>query len=237
MDISTRNALKHEDAFARTTLSGFDWVQANRARVIRLTVLAVVVILIIIAAAIFYSQRSAAAENALGVALGTYATPIADPAQPVPPGVKTYANAAERAKAANPQFVEVARRYGGMEAGENALYFSGLTYAEMGQNSQAQTALRKAADVRNHNIAALAKLALANLLAQSGHGDEAIKLLQQLTANPTTTVPASTAQLALAAVYQTTNPTAANKIYTSLKDKDKTTAASSIAASRLAGGK
>ncbi|MGI8769965.1 MAG: tetratricopeptide repeat protein [Acidobacteriaceae bacterium] len=237
MDISTRNALKHEDAFARTTLTGFDWVQANRGRVIRITILALVVIAAIIVAAVVYSQRSTAAENALGMAMATYGTPIADPAQPVPPGVKTYASAAERAKAANPQFVDVAKRYGSMEAGENALYFSGLTYAEMGQNSQAETTLRKAAGVRNHNIAALGKLALANLLAQSGRNDEAIKLLQQLTANPTTTVPASTAQLALAAVYQTTNPTAANKIYTSLKDKDKTTAASSIAASRLAGGK
>ena len=237
MDISTRNALKHEDAFARTTLSGFDWVQANRARVIRLAVLVLAVIVAIIVAAAVYSHRSAAADNALSMALGTYGTPIADPAQPVPPGVKTYANAADRANAANPQFVDVARHYGSLEAGENALYFSGLTYAEMGQNSQAEDALRKAAGVRNHNIAALAKLALANLLAQSGHSDEAIKLLQQLTANPTITVPASTAQLQLAAVYQTTNPTAANKIYTSLKDKDKTTAAGTIAASRLAGGK
>jgi tetratricopeptide (TPR) repeat protein len=237
LDISARNALKHEDAFARTTLTGFDWVQANRGRVIRFTILALVVIAAIIVAAVLYSQRSAAAENALGLAMATYGTPIADPAQPVPPGVKTYANAAERAKAANPQFVDVAKRYGSMEAGANALYFSGLTYAEMGQNSQAEAALRKAADVHNRNIASLAKLALANLLAQTGRNDEAIKLLQQLTANPTTTVPASTAQLSLAAVYQTTNPTAANKIYTTLKDKDKTTAAGSIAAGRLAGGK
>jgi tetratricopeptide (TPR) repeat protein len=237
LDIQTRNALQHQDAFSQGTLSGLDWVAANRGKVLRVGIVALVAILVIIVAAVLYSQRSAAAASALGAAMSTYSAPLANAAQPLPPGVKSYATAADRAKAANPQFVDVAKRYGSLEAGENALYFSGLTYAEMGQNSQAEAALRKAADVHNRNIASLAKLALANLLAQTGRNDEAIKLLQQLAANPTTTVPASTAQLQLAAVYQTTNPSAANKIYTMLKDKDKTTAAGSIAAGKLSGGR
>jgi tetratricopeptide (TPR) repeat protein len=236
LDIQTRNALQHQDAFSQGTLTGLDWVAANRGKVLRVGLLTLAAILVIIVAAVLYSQRTAAANSALGTAMSTYSAPLADAAQPLPPGVKSYATAADRAKAANPQFVDVAKRYGALEAGENALYFSGLTYAEMGQNSQAEAALRQATSVHNSNIASLAKLALANLLAQSGRNDEAIKLLQQLVANPTTTVPASTAQLQLAAVYQTTNPSAANKIYTTLKDKDKTTAAGSIAAAKLSGG-
>ncbi len=237
MDTQTRHALQQGDAFALTTQTGLDWVAANRGKVLRIALLIVALIIILVAAAVLYSQRQTAAANAFGAAMSTYSAPIADPAQPAPPGMKTFKDAAERARAANPQFVEVANKYGSLEAGENARYFAGLTYADMGQTAQAEAELRKTASAHNSNIASLAKLALANLLAQSGRTSDAVKLYQELINKPTTAVPAGTAQLQLAAMYEATNPAEAKKIYTSLKDKDKNSPVAEIATQRLAGGK
>ena len=145
------------------------------------------------------------------------------------------ARAVERAKAANPLFLDVANRYGMTPAGNNALYFAGLTYADMGQQAQAETYLKKAASAGNANTSSLANLALANLYTQMNRTPDAIKLLQDLTAHPTAAVPTGTSQLTLASIYQTTAPAKAHEIYATLKEKDKTTAAGEIATQKLLG--
>src|SRR4051794_20498059 len=92
LDIQTRNALQHQDAFSQGTLTGLDWVAANRGKVLRVSILALVAIAVIVVAAVIYSNRAAAANSALGSAMSTYSAPIADAAQPLPPGVKSYAS-------------------------------------------------------------------------------------------------------------------------------------------------
>jgi TolA-binding protein len=150
--------------------------------------------------------------------------------------MKTFATVADRAKAANPLFVQVAKSYSSTTAGHNALYFAGLTAAEMGDTAGAEANFRKAADLHDAGIASLARLALANLLSQHGQTSDAIKLYQDLIQHPTATVPAATAQLQLAQLYEANNnPAEANKIYALLKAKDPATAAGQIAAQKLAG--
>lgn len=236
MDAQTRTALKKDDPFVHTTQRGLDWVAANRGKALRFVIALAVVIVLIVAAVAIYEQRSQAATNAFGNAAGVYSTPIADPAQPLPPGMKSFASVAERAKAANPLFADVAKRYGSTGAGHKALYFEGLTDAEMGNTAAAESTLRKASNLHDANVASLAKLALANLLAQHGGANEAIRLYQELIKSPTATVPAATAQLQLAQLYENSNnPGEANKIYAQLKAKDAATAAGQIAAQKLAG--
>jgi lipopolysaccharide biosynthesis regulator YciM len=148
------------------------------------------------------------------------------------PGATTFSTVAERAKAANQQFVDVTKRYGSLPAGTKARYFAGLTFMEMGQNGNAEIALKEVADGHNSDMAALAKVALASLYQQTGRTSEAVVLYQQLIAKPTSTVPANAAQLQLAALYQITNPAQAKRIYAQLKN-DKS-AAGEIAAQQLA---
>jgi predicted negative regulator of RcsB-dependent stress response len=236
VDAQTRNTLKKDDVFIHSTQAGLDWVAENRDKAIRIAVAVLVAIALVVGGAILYQQRSEAAANAYGRAAAIYATPITDPNQPMPPGVKTYPTVADRAKDANPLFQEVAKRYSSTTAGHNALYFAGLTAAEMGNTSQAEADFRQASDFHDANVAALARLALANLLAQHGQTNDAIRSYQELIKSPTTTVPAATAQLQLAALYEANHNTAeANKIYALLKAKDTTTAAGQIAAQKLAG--
>lgn len=234
MDTQTRRALK-QDRFVDATASGLDWLQANRTNTIIGVIALMVLIALVVTGTLIYNSRSARAQELFGQAMDIYSTPLAQPAQPAPPGEKTYATAAERAKAANPLFVQVANQYNWLKTGDNAEYFAGLTYLDMGQTANAGRELQKAADSHDHGLAALAKMALAGLYRQTGREDQAIALYRQLIKNPTLTVPAPAAKLQLAGLYESKNPAEAKKLYAEIKDQDKTTAAGQIAAQKLAG--
>ena len=233
MDQQTKAALKR-DQFIDTTQHGLDWASEHRHGVIVGSVVALVVLVIAIVAGVIYSNRSSAATELFGQAMQEYQTPLADPSQPVPPGTKTYASTADRAKAANQLFMQAADKYGMIPEGKLARYFGGLTYMEAGENNQAETELKQVADGWNHNLAALAKFALADLYRRTGRESEAIALYNDLTAKPASTVPAGLAQLQLAELYEAQGkPDEAKRVYAQLKDKDAKGAAGMIAAQKL----
>ena len=233
MDQQTKAALKH-DQFVDTTQQGLEWAKENRRSVIVTSAILLAVIVIAVAGALVYNSRANDASVAFGSAMQEYQTPLAAPGQVVPPGVKTYASVAERAKAANGLFTAVADKYGMTPDGKNSRYFAGLTYMEEGQNGQAEATLKKVADGWNRDLGALAKLSLAQLYRQTGRDPQAVELYNQLTAKPTSTVPAGLAQLQLADLYQVEGkPEQARKIYAQLKDKDAKGAAGQIAAQKL----
>ena len=124
---------------------------------------------------------------------------MAQPGAPADGGV--YATAAERSKAANQQFVAVAKQYGWLPRGAKAHYFAGVTYQELGQNASAETELKTAAGSWDRNLSNLAKLALAGLYHQTARDAQAIELYNALAAKPSETVPAGVAQLDLADLY------------------------------------
>jgi tetratricopeptide (TPR) repeat protein len=233
VDQQTKAALK-QDKFVATTTHGLEWASEHRQAVIRNGVIVAVVILAVVIGGVVYNSRSDAASAAFGGAMQTYTTQLATPGEPIPPGVKTFPSIAERAKAANAQFVEVANKYGMMPAGENALYFAGLTYEDAGQNQQAEDTLKKVAGGWNSNVAALAKFALAQLYRNTGRDPLAIDQYNELSAKPTTTIPYGVAQLQLASLYEAEGKSdQAKKIYATLKDKDAKGPAGAIAAQKL----
>ena len=229
MDTQTRHALK-QDKFVQATTSGLSWIELHRSQVIRASVIAVVILAAIIGSAAFYEHRTAQASLALGQALEIYNTPLRQPGEPED---GSFSTAADRAKASNRQFVDVANRYGSLEPGKVALYFTGLTDIDLGKTADAEGSLKQVAGSYHKDLASLAKVALANLYVQTGKTPQAIDLYKQLIAKPTDTVPASAAQLQLAALYEKTDPQQAKQIYAVLKDKDKATAAGQIAAQKL----
>ena len=234
MDQQTKAALKQNDRFVTTTEHGIAWAGENRKSVIVTASLLLVVILIVVLGVVLYNKRSDAASVAFGAAMQAYQTPLASPGQQVPPGVKTYSSVAERAKAANDLFMACARTYSMTPDGKVCRYFAGLTYTEMGQNGAAEDALKQVASGWNRDLGSLAKLSLAQLYRQTGRDPQAIEVYQQLTAKPSTTVPAGLAQLQLAELYTTEGkPDEARKIYAQLKDKDGKSAAGLIAAQKL----
>jgi tetratricopeptide (TPR) repeat protein len=232
VDTQTRHALKH-DRFVDTTNSTLDWASANRGQLIKVFVIAVVVLAALIASAWVWNSREQSAENLLGQAMTIYGTPLRQPGEPADAAQGSYATAADRAKAAHPIFEEAANKYGWYKAGEDARYFAGLTDLDMGDQSAAESELTKAADAHNSNVAALGKMALASLYVDEKQPQKAIDIYNQLIKNPAATVPASEAKLQLAALYETSNPAEAKRLYAEIKDQDKTDAAGQIASQKL----
>jgi tetratricopeptide (TPR) repeat protein len=233
VDQQTKAALK-KDQFVTTTSHGLEWASENRKSVIVTTSLMLAVIVVVVLGAVLYNSRSQAASVAFGDAMQVYQTPLAQSSEPVPPGVKTFPSAAERAKTANSLFVATAKKYGFMPDGRNALYFAGLTEIEAGQNQAAEETLKKVAAGWDSDLACLAKLSLAQLYRNTGRDPLAIDLYDKLIAKPSTTVPAGTARLQLAELYETEGKTAeAKAIYAKLKDSDPKGPAGTIAAEKL----
>lgn len=235
MDTQIRHALK-TDKFAIATAGSVSWVGEHRSSVIRWTVTAVIALAIVIGGLVFWSFRTSAADAALGAALDTYTSPLANPAAPAQPG--TYSSATDRAKAANQQFVAVANQYGWLPEGTKARYFAGITYQELGQTGSAETELKAAAGSWNRDLANLAKVALAGLYHQTGRDAQAVDLYNEIIAKPSTTVPATAAQLDLADLYVAEGKQdQARALWAKIKDADKDGMAGSIASQKLSGSK
>jgi len=200
----------------------------------RWAIMAGVAVIAAVGIAVFAGMRSSAANAALGEALDVYSSPLLPPGAPPETGV--YATAAERSKAANQKFVAVASEYGWLPEGTKAHYFAGVTYTELGENGQAETELKKAADAWDRNVANLAKLALAGLYHQTNRDGQAIDLYNAIAAKPSVTVSAAVAQLDLADLYVAAGKRdQARLVWAKVRDSDKEGAAGSIAAQKLSG--
>jgi len=233
VDTQTRHALK-KDKFAQAAASSASWVNVHRSTVVRWSITAAVALVVVIGGLIFSSVRSSQANDALGAAMDIYNTPLAVPGEPAQSD--TYATAADRAKAANTQFVSVADKYGWTRQGKMARYFAGITDQELGQTASAESALQSVADSWDRNLANLAKVALAGIYQQTGRDSQALDLYNQIIAKPSTTVSAAVAQLDLAEMYAAEGKRdQARTLWAKVQDSDKEGAAGQIAAQKLAG--
>ncbi len=216
------------------TKSSVDWLSGHTSSILRWAVSVAVVLAIVIGAVVFWSVRTTAADRALGDAIDLYSAPLATPGAPAEKDV--YNNAADRAKEANREFVAIAKDFGWLPEGTKAHYFAGITYQELGQTALAESELKTAAGAWDRDVANLAKIALAGVYHQSGRDAQAIELYNQVIAKPSTTVPATAAQLDLADLYASSGKQdQARAIWAKVKDADKDGMAGSIATQKLGG--
>ena len=211
-----------------------DRIRNNPKLALNLAVALVVLILVVVGGTVFFNSRSNAAAEQLSAALQTYAAPIRSAEAPVAPGTLSFGSADERAKAANTAFAAVADKYGMTAAGRNALYLQGITALQMGQNSTAETLLKKSAGSWNRDISDMASLALANLYHSTGRANDAVAEYNKVIAKPSNLVPVGLARLQLAEMYEADGKSAdAKKIYAEIKDKDPKSAAAQLASEKL----
>ena len=233
VDQQTKAALK-QDKFVSTTTHSIEWAAEHRKSVIVNGAIALAVVVAVVLSAVIYNSRSDAASAAFGAAMQTYQTPLAQPGMPTPAGAKSFTSSADRAKAANALFLDVANKYGMTSAGKNALYFAGLTQIEAGQTQQAEETLKKVGSGWDSNLASLANFALAAMYHNTGRDPQAIELYKQLAKKPTTAIPAGLAQLQLAQLYTDEGKTAdAKTIYATVKQDDAKGPAGAIASEKL----
>jgi tetratricopeptide (TPR) repeat protein len=238
VDNATKRKLKKQDQFVALTTSGVHWAEEHRRKTIIAAVTLVVAVLAVVGGCSFYGHRTSEAATAFGAAMQVYQTPLVNPAQPLPPGTKTFNTAKERSTAANAQFTQVANQYGFTKSGKLAEYFAGLTYMDEGDNGPAEEAFKRTASSWDSGLAALGKSSLAELYQQTNRDAQAIELYNQLGKGTSATVPAALAQLELAELYQSEGKTEqARQIYAKIKDDDKDSKGKPGAASQIASEK
>lgn len=233
----TRRQLK-EDKFAETTQGALEWAAGHRRPLVLTVGIIIVAILAAAGGYAWQSHHNEQANIAYSSALRTFMAPLA-PAGAAPAGetMKTFPSIAERSKAAQKEFKAVADDYSSTKAGTMARYMQGIAAMQAGDTAAAEQLLKGTSEIRNKDVAALSKFALANMYRSSNRQSDAVRLFKELADHPTGTVPRTTALLQLAEMYETIDPQQAKNIYQQIQKEDPNTPAAQIATSKLAGGK
>jgi len=228
----TRQQLK-QDKFAETAKETVSWAVEHQRKIATATITVVAVVVFLAGGWIYYNQRDQAAGTEIGAALRIFNAPIS-PASAPKADYMTFPSAKNRAEAARKAFQQVQDKYPHTRAAQIARYFVGITSLDLGDTATAEKLLQQVAGYGNQDLAALGKFALASMYRTENKEAEAIKLYQELAAHPASTVPKSTAQLELAAIYRQKQPEEAAKIYSQIQKDDPNSPAAQAASTRLA---
>ena len=195
---------------------------------------AVVFILVAIIGWRFYSeQQTVKGTAALEEAMKVYNARIRAVGEPEAPGEITYMEDKFKYMDAAKKFADVAGKFSLTRPGQEARYYAGLSYEQVGNYSEAKKWLAEVESGRDNEFAALARFQLAKVSAQTGAGADAERFLKALIAKPTAMVPKQVSMMALADYYSHKNPAEAVKLYTQIKTEFPDTAASEQAEDRL----
>ncbi len=227
---TTRHNLKRDqfaEAVTGRAAETMTWAQEHQGEMIAAGVAVVLVIAAAIGVWWWSSVQGDKANLALGEALRTQGAPLRPAGVAAQPGEPSFSTAAERAQAARKAFDDVAQKYPHTAPGSLARYFAAVTFVDEGKYSDAEAALKRAADAGNKDVAALANFALAQAYSAQHRDADAIRLYKDLADHPAPTVSKSAAQMALADYYgERGQPQEAVKIYQQIiKDEAKTVAA------------
>ena len=188
-------------------------------------IIASVVIFLVAVGAVFgvrmlVNKTQATANTKLAAALDTYHAYVG-PASPELAGqvTQTFATDQEKYTKALAEFRAVTDVTGiekllpKVKAVRIARCYEGMCQAHLGQAAAASKNLQESARDSDPDIASLAQMALAGEDVKTGKVADAIKIYQELSDHPTSTVPRSTALLALAGVYRASQPAQAREVY------------------------
>jgi len=233
----TRHQLK-EDRFSKATVEVAEktlhWSAEHQDKLIVAGIIVLVIVGLAFAGWYYTNQQDQKASVSFSQAVRTMDTPIRPPNMPPQPEVASFASLKERATTAHKQFEDIVNNYPHTHAADFSHYFLGLTSAEMGDNAAAERELKGVAEYHNKDLAALAKFALASVYRDTNRDKQAIDLYNEIIAKPTATVSKTTAQMELAATYQSANmPLEAKRVYEQIQKENPATEAAQMASAKL----
>jgi predicted negative regulator of RcsB-dependent stress response len=226
----TRQELK-QDKFAATAAEAVHWTVAHRRTIISGAIALVVVVAVGIGIFWYRDYRQASAAQKLGDALVTYNAPVLLEASQGNQ-MLSFPSVADRALAAKKQFYAISSEYGSTRAGQWAHYLAALCEVDLGNYAVAEGQLKEVANSRDAEVSSLTKLALASVYRNQKKDSDAVATYKDLIDHPTLSVPKTTAQLALADLYQATQPAEASKLYEQIAKDDAKGPAAQIATQR-----
>lgn len=230
----SRRELK-TDELADRLAAVTEFFSRNRKQVLLGGGAAVLAVIVVVGVLMYVRSRQAAASEAFGKALTTYHAPVTENPPPTLT-LPTFKTADEKYAEAIRQFTDVSEQFGSYSVGKWARYYIALSQRELGQNAVAEQGLLAVASDGDPNLAAVAKMALAGLYQKTSRTSDAEKLYRELESSPTLMVPKPSVQIALAEMYQRTNPSQATAIYQQIEKDYPGTAAADQAAQMLRSG-
>jgi hypothetical protein len=151
------------------------------------------------------AERQAALAKAIAVA-------EAEIGPPSPSGAVTFPTAEARNAEKIKVFTDLQKKYGGTDEGMIATMYLGTAAADKGDLAGAEKNFQTVARGGNADLASQAKLALAQIYANTGKSAEAEKLLRELMEHPTVLVSKEQATLSLARLLAGSKPAEARKL-------------------------
>ena len=237
MRAETRHRLK-EDKFSRATIGAAEatvhWSEEHKSKLIVGAVVVAVVLAATLGGWYYLNQQDQKASLLLNRAVRTMDTQLRPAGTPAEPAIPTFASAKERTTEAHKQFQAIADQYPHTRTAEFARYFLGLTSSQLGDNASAERDLKAVASTHNEDLAALANLALAAVCRDANRNKEALDLYNQLIAKPTRSVGKTTAQMALADMYASTQqPAEAKRVYEQIQKENPASEVAQFATQKL----
>ena len=234
MRAQTRHQLK-KDPFAAAVYQQVSWAQENRKTLFAVGIAAAVVLAALISLWYVNSQRNLTASQKLGEAQRILETPLTAPGVPSQPGEQSFSTSADRAKAALPEFLNLADHYSWTTSGHLARYYAGVAYRDMGDTANAEKMLKKASADGDKDLASFSSYALAQLYEGQGRDKDTVSAYQELIKSPSDAISKSTAQLYLAQYYENKQqPAQAKPLYQQIAKEDPKSQAAQFAQQRLA---
>ena len=216
MDRLTRKELK-SDRFALEVQHSIQVVSDHRQQLTRWGTIAGVVAILVIAVVVYRNHEHVVRQEALRAAQQLQNASIGPQQNELSVSFPTQA---ERDKAVNKSFTELAAKYSGTDEGLIAEFFLGTNAADQGKLSEAEKRLKVVADA-GIPYSALAKLSLAQVYAAEGKLADGEKLVQSLIDHPTPLVSKEAATIALAELIQMKDPQRARKLLEPLRSSPR----------------
>lgn len=230
----TRRQLK-EDKFAETAQGAALWATGHRRVLIWALGMALIAVLAIAAFFTWRARQIDQGNDALAAAMRTFNAPLRPAGTPAPAdNSPSFTSVTDRAKAAEKEFQAIADKYSLVAPGKIARYMRGVALLQAGDSAGAERELKSASDSGDKDVAGLARMALASIYSNSNRQADAVKTYKDLIDHPAATVSKATAQLALAELYEKTDPQQATAIYQQLQKDDPRSTAAQMAAQKLA---
>jgi hypothetical protein len=203
----SRKKLK-QDRFAQVVGQEVALFQKHRTAI---TIAAVVIVAAILGGYSYQAYRERVADEASTQFLAAVRLYHGVVTTEQRPGFITFTTSGERQRRCTEAFEQVIKDYSGRDEAVGARYYLGLLDLEQGKFPEGEEKLKEAMN-DGGPYGALARLSLADALADQGKADDARKEYQYLIEHPTPIVPKERAQLQLARMLADTDPAAAKPI-------------------------
>jgi predicted negative regulator of RcsB-dependent stress response len=172
--------------------------------------------LLVLAAGWYYYSRYQAGkrQEALYKAVQIQQAQVGPKANPF---IEAYPTEAEKFKALEKAWSDLANSHPGTLEGLTAHFYLGVNAADRGNVGEAEKHFKIVADSGNDELASQGKLSLAQIYNSQGKVDDAEKLLRSVVNDPTIIVSKEQATVLLARVLAKKNPAEARKVLEPLR--------------------